>query len=136
MNIIVCVDDDGGMLFLGRRQSKDRILRAQARLLAQGQPLWMNDYTARQFAGDGKTVVVDEDFLDKAPQDAWCFVENVDVRAFLDKIDKVAMYRWNRLYPSDAKFPMELFAGRWKPISTREFTGSSHDRITEEVYLL
>jgi len=136
MNIIVCIDDDGGMLFLGRRQSKDRILRAQARLLAQGQPLWMNGYTARQFAEDEETAVVDEDFLNNAPQAAWCFVENTDVRAFLDKIDKVAVYRWNRLYPSDAKFPMELFAGRWKRISTREFTGSSHDRITEEVYLL
>lgn len=136
MNIIVCIDASGGMLFNGRRQSKDRTLRAQARLLAQGQPLWMNSYTARQFAEDGTPVIADEVFLDNAPKDAWCFVENVDVRPFADKIQKVALYRWNRLYPADVMFPMAVFEAKWNLISTREFAGSSHDRITEEVYSL
>lgn len=136
MNLIVCIDDDSGMLFNGRRQSKDRILRQQARALAQGQALWMNRYTASQFAEDGCAVVADEAFLENAPEDAWCFVENVDVRPFADRIQKVALYRWNRLYPSDVKFPTELFADKWNPISIRTFVGSSHDQITEEVYCL
>ena len=59
MNVIVCIDDAGGMLFNGRRQSKDKILRQQARELAQGQPLWMNGYTASQFLEDGYEIVVD-----------------------------------------------------------------------------
>ena len=136
MNIIVCVDDEGGMLFGGRRQSKDKVLRAQARLLAQGQPLWMNSYTARQFAEDGYEVAQDEAFLENAPQSAWCFVENVDILPFADKIRKVAVYRWNRLYPSDVKFPLDLFEDKWELLSTREFEESSHKRITEEVYSL
>lgn len=134
MNIIVCLDDAGGMLFGGRRQSKDKNLRAQARLLSQKQPLWMNSYTAAQFAEDGYEVVTDKAFLENASEDAWCFVENTDILPFADRIRKVAVYRWNRLYPSDVKFPLPLFEGKWKLLSTRDFEGSSHERITEEVY--
>lgn len=135
MNIIVCVDDTGGMLFNGRRQSKDRILRAQARLLAE-EPLWMNSYSAKQFAEDGIPVVVEEAFLEHAPDDAWCFVENVDLTPVAGRIRKLAIYHWNRQYPSDVKFPLALFESRWKCVSTREFAGNSHDKITEEVYCL
>lgn len=136
MNIIVCIDDGGGMLFAGRRQSKDRVLRQQARDLAQGQPLWMNSYTARQFAEDGCEVVTDNAFLDNAPADAWCFVENSRLLPYLSKIEKVAVYRWNRLYPSDVSFDLEDLLPGWQLISSREFSGSSHECITEEVYQL
>lgn len=136
MNVIVCIDDAGGMLFGGRRQSKDRVLRQHARALAQGQPLWMNSYTARQFAEDGCEVVEDNAFLENAPADAWCFVENSELLPHLPKIRKVAVYRWNRLYPSDVKFPIETFSYAWTLISREEFSGSSHDQIIEEVYQL
>lgn len=136
MNIIVCVDEQNGMLFGGRRQSKDRILRRQVRLLAQNTPLWMNGYSARQFEEDGQPVYIDENFLETAPAGAWCFVENTDMMPYLRRIEKVAVYRWNRLYPSDVKFPMAVFEEKWTKLSSREFAGSSHERITEEVYQL
>ena len=135
MNVIVCIDEENGMLFNGRRQSKDRALRAHALAMAEGK-LWMNGYTARQFAEDGCDVVVDEAFLNHAPEDAWCFVENVSLLPYMDKISHVAVYRWNRLYPSDVKFPMAEFAFRWTQVSREEFAGSSHERITQEVYQL
>ena len=134
MHVMICIDEAGGMLFAGRRQSKDRILRQQARILAQGQPLWMNSYTARQFAEDGCDIVKDDAFLENAPADAWCFVENADLMPYLEKITQVAVYRWNRHYPSTTWFPMDHFAGKWQLVSQREFAGSSHDTITEEVY--
>ena len=136
MNIILCIDDENGMLFHGRRQSKDRVLRQQVRALAQGHPLWMNSYTARQFSEDQCETVVNEAFLENAPEDAWCFVENCDLQAYTERIQRVVLYRWNRRYPSDVKFPMELFADKWSLISTRNFPGSSHEKITEEVYHL
>jgi hypothetical protein len=123
------------MLFNGRRQSKDRILRNHAREVA-GSSLWMNGYTAKQFQEDGCDVIVDEEFLRNAPEDAWCFVENVDLKPYMDKISRVAVYYWNRLYPSDVKFPMADFASRWTLVSREEFAGSSHERITQEVYQL
>lgn len=136
MNIIVCIDDAGGMLFGGRRQSMDRVLRSQALLLAGDQPLWMNGYSAGQFSQDGGNIAVDEAFMENAPEDAWCFIENTDIIPWKDQIGRVAVYRWNRMYPSDVKFPMSLFEGKWQLASRRDFSGSSHDTITEEVYHL
>jgi hypothetical protein len=134
MNIIVCLDDKNGMLFGGRRQSMDRILRQETLALAAPQPLWMNSYTARQFAEDDCEIQEDEAFLDNAPADAWCFVENSALLPYLSKIEKVAVYRWNRLYPSDLRLDLETLLRGRHMISRREFPGSSHERITEEVY--
>ena len=133
MKIAVCLDDQNGMLFCGRRQSKDRYLRQQLLALAQPNGLWMNGYSAKQFEA-GDTICVAEDFLDSAPQDQWCFVENTDILPYKDEIQCVAVYRWNRLYPSDTKFPVEAFCQSWQMISTRTFPGYSHDEITEEIY--
>ena len=135
MNIIVCIDEENGMLFNGRRQSKDRVLRAHANALAEGK-LWMNGFTAKQFQEDGCDIIVDEAFLENAPEDAWCFVENVDPKPYMDRISRVVVYRWNRLYPSDVKFPMADFAARWTLVGREDFAGSSHEKITQEVYQL
>ena len=134
MNIIVCVDDQNGLSLFGRRQSMDSVLRREAQCLAEGELLWMNEYSAKLFSQDGTQVHADDNFLENAPENAWCFVENRDITPFAHKIRKLAVYRWNRLYPSDAKFPEHLFADKWEKISQREFSGSSHERITEEVY--
>ena len=54
--------------------------------------------------------------------------------SYLSKIEKVAVYRWNRLYPSDLRLDLETLLRGRHMISRREFPGSSHERITEEVY--
>lgn len=135
MNIAVCLDDKNGMLFCGRRQSKDRYLRQQLLQLAQPNALWMNSFSAKQFE-QGDAIEVAEDFLERAPQGSWCFVENTDVIPYKGKIEQLAIYRWNRLYPSNVKFPVEAFCQNLQPISTRTFPGHSHDEITEEIYQL
>ena len=133
MTLYVCLDDKNGMLFGGRRQSMDRILRQEALSMAGERPLWMNGYSAGQFGQEGN-IHVDDAFLDHAPEDAWCFVENTDLTPYLEKITQVAVYRWNRHYPSTTWFPVDHFANKWQPVSKRDFAGSSHDTITEEVY--
>ena len=135
MNIAVCLDDKNGMLFCGRRQSKDQYLRQQLLQLAQPNGLWMNGFSAKQFEA-GDEILVAEDFLETAPQGQWCFVENMDIVPYKDKIEYIALYRWNRHYPSDVKFPLEAFSDRWRLVSTRTFPGHSHDEITEEIYQL
>jgi len=81
-------------------------------------------------------MVSDEAFLEHAPEEAWCFVENTDLTPYLSQIHQVVVYRWNRHYPATDYFPMTYFAEKWKLVSSREFAGSSHDTITEEVYSL
>ena len=49
MKAIVCLDDLNGMCFNHRRQSKDRKLIADIVSRANGEAIWMNDYSAPLF---------------------------------------------------------------------------------------
>ena len=136
MKIAVCLDDRNGMLFAGRRQSMDRLLREEFLKRTAGSKVWMDAYTAGQFKEARQTITVDEDFLLKAETNDWCFVERSDLQPVADRITEIVLYRWNRVYPSDRKFPMELFENRWELVSRHDFAGSSHEQITQEVYRL
>lgn len=133
MNIIVCIDDDRGMLFNYRRQSRDKALRLRIIELTAGKKLWMNAYSKKQFEDElAENVVVDETFLSKAGYGEYCFVETEDITEFLPTAERLIIYKWNRRYPSDFKFMVDL--SEWIMESTFEFVGVSHERITEEVY--
>ena len=133
MHIIVCLDDRGGMSFFGRRQSMDRALREKAVALAGGGRLWMSPYSAGQFSDHPEHIIADEAFLSKAPENAWCFAELENIEACADRIQQIAVFHWNRLYPSDRRFPEELLKGR-KLLCREDFAGYSHEQITLEVF--
>lgn len=135
MHIIVCVDDRGGMLFNNRRQSRDSAVRSRVLSGLNGRRLLMNSYSFGQFEGDcGATAILTaEDFLDVAESGDVCFVENVNLLPYSDEIETVTVYKWNRTYPSSLKLPTEIVDGR-KLVSTSDFVGSSHEKITEEIY--
>ena len=136
MILIVAVDEDKGMVFNRRRQSKDRVLRERILSLAKGGKLWMNAYTRRQFPEDAQgEIIVDEKFLEKAGFGDYCFLENIPASPYEDRIEKIILFWWNRKYPSDTWFDIDLEGGGWKLSETREFSGSSHEKITEEVYV-
>ncbi len=136
MILIVAVDEDKGMMFNRRRQSKDRALRERILSLAKGGKLWMNAYTRRQFPEDAQgEILVDEEFLEKAGPGDYCFLENIPAAPYEDRIEKIILFWWNRKYPSDTWFDIDLEGGGWKLSETREFSGSSHEKITEEVYV-
>ena len=136
MRIIVCLDDKNGMLFGTRRQSKDRSLRQDILEMTKNAGLWMNAYSAGQFTEEAPQIRVSEDFLEEAGPGDWCFVENVPVKCLTDRVEQVVIYRWNRVYPATARFPVELFSDRWKLAERRDFPGYSHETITKEVYVL
>ena len=133
MKLIVCLDDQNGMLFNGRRLSKDSCLRKRILEVTQSEILWMNGYSAKQFADVEQVWKVDEDFLREAQPGEYCFVENVDISACTERVEELIVYRWNRLYPSDTVFPFGKFS-HWSKVSSFEFLGSSHEKLTEEVY--
>ena len=132
MTLIVCLDDRDGMLYNKRRQSRD--FRVCERILerAAGNVLRMNAYSAKLFP-EG-SVQIDPDFLEKANLSDCCFVENVDILPYLDKAETLVIYRWNRVYPSDVKFPTVGLNENWHLQSSIDFPGNSHESITEEVY--
>ena len=44
MKIIICLDDDNGMMFNNRRQSRDEKVVKDIIEMTDGHSLWMNDY--------------------------------------------------------------------------------------------
>lgn len=135
MNVIVCLDDKNGMRFNKRRQSADRQLRSQMLLLVGEKPLWMNAYSASQFSEIPAAVRVDEEFLCHAEEQDYCFVEDNGWERYADSVNDIIVYRWNRVYPADTRFPAEELARR-RLVSSVDFAGFSHDKITQEVYRL
>lgn len=132
MILVVCIDDKGGMLFNGRRQSQDRLLREDLLLEAGGAPLWMNAYSARQFAPAPENVRVADDFPSQAGPGEYCFFEDVDPVPWLEEAEMVILYHWNRRYPSDSpRFPQPLTG--WSVKRKLDFAGFSHEWITKEV---
>lgn len=134
LKLIVCVDDRMGMLFNRRRQSEDRALRTHILQETAYKPLWMNAYSARQFGAADK-IIISETCLEQAGAGEFCFVENLDVAPYMDKIEQVTVYRWNRKYPADFYFTLQLAPPEWKLLCSEEFAGSSHEKITKDVYL-
>ena len=127
MILAVCADNRLGMSFGGRRQSKDAEVRCKLWELS-GRKLRMSDYSARQFE---ESVYHGPDYLSGAKNGDWCFVENPDYVDFADSIEQIVLVRWNRHYPADVQF---RFPGKWALTGYEDFPGSSHEKITMEVY--
>lgn len=135
MTIMMCVDDNGGTMFNGRRQSRDRVLREEVLARAAGRRLWMNAASAALFGPEaGDQIAVAEDFLTQAGSGEFCFAEGTALLPVEKEIEELVLFRWNRVYPADCFFDIPLGEHGWKLTETREFPGSSHERITEEVY--
>lgn len=139
MVVYIAVDKDNGMLFNNRRQSQDRVMRANMLKDCSDSKLWMNEYSGKLFVpNDGSdfpsNVVVDNDFLSKAGENDSCFVENCSINEWMDKIDTIVLYKWNRNYPGDFFFDMSVLDSSWKRFAVNKFAGSSHEKITKEVW--
>lgn len=128
----LCLDGQNGMLFNHRRQSQDRLLREDLAREAAGRLLWMNAYSAGQFAPLPPNVRTAEDFLEQAGPGEVCFVEDRDLSPLWERVEGLILYRWNRRYPADVYFTLSM--EDWTLARRTEFPGSSHKLITKEVY--
>ena len=133
MIVCVAIDDNLGMMFNNRRQSQDKILREHMINMCSGSKLWMNEYSGSQFEMPlSEQVIVDEDFLEKAGSDDYCFVENMPLAAYEERIQRFIVFKWNRIYPADTYFDIPLSEHGWELINVTEFEGNSHKNITKE----
>lgn len=135
MHLIVCVDDRYGMLFNDRRLSSDRILTEKICALCAENMLWVDPYTEKLFQNVDAPITVSENPLQKASVGEWCFLEKGEILPYQDQIESVTLCRWNRKYPADRYFPLEIIDGR-QPTFVEEFRGNSHEKITVERYVL
>lgn len=131
MKLITCLDDKNGLLFNNRRQSQDRVLRAFIKDMVKDSKVYMNSYTYELYKDLPNTVVCD-DFLEKADNKDYCLMENCPVKQFEDRIEELILFRWNKIYPADMYFDLELSS--WHLKETEEFEGSTH-HIRKETYI-
>lgn len=129
MKVIVILDENNGMMFNHRRQSQDRMVKEDIMEMIQDFVLYMNEYSYSLFQ-EYKNIKVDVDFLNNNHE--YCFVENQHLEEYIDDIDMFIIYRWNRQYPADFFFDVDL--SHWEMIESIEFHGSSHEKITREIY--
>lgn len=132
MIVVLCIDDKNGMLFNHRRQSRDKAVIEDLVTISGEKKIYINGFSEELFLDNRDKTIVDDDFLDKAGTEDICFVENIDVTTYADKIDKIILYHWNRHYPSNLKFTMDLSA--YTMTESVEFSGNSHEKITREEY--
>lgn len=124
MKLIVCLDDNNGMMFNNRRQSRDKILIENVLEFCKGEKLYTNEYSARLFPENAVEIC-------ENPKSGYCFAENFTVNE--NDIEEIIVYKWNRVYPADVQFNIDL--KKWNLAETVDFAGSSHEKITRERYV-
>ena len=134
MIAIICLDEQNGMAFNHRRQSKDQLIIKDILEESKDQVLYMNDYSYGMFKEMGAShIKVSETFLEEAKAGEFCFIENSGLLPYIQKIEKVMVYKWNRRYPTDIYLDIHL--EEWEKIETKDFAGFSHECITKETYI-
>lgn len=133
---VCCVDDRGGLLFNGRRQSRDRLLLADLLACARGRPLWISPASKGLFGPElPPGVLAAEAFLTQAGPGDLCLTEGQPLLPHLARIQAVVLYRWNRIYPADVYLDLPLSVPPWRRVRQTDFPGSSHKLITKEIYV-
>ena len=131
MKIAVCIEKSGGMLFNNRRVSRDSVVQQKLLELVGEASICINEYSAKLFE-DSSKLKISNDFLSVATDEDICFIENVDVP--IDEASEVYLFQWNRDYPADVYFNYNLKECGFKKVSSEKFEGSSHKKITLEIY--
>lgn len=134
MKIFVCIDDGGGTLFGGKRQSRDRLLIEDVRRTVGDGRLLVNAFSAPLFAKEGG-VLLSDDPLTEAKGGDYCFIENLPLLPFAHKIDVLYIYKWNRVYPATTHLDLDPVKNGFHLAETTDFVGSSHEKITKETYV-
>ena len=131
MKLIVCLDERKGMMFNNRRQSRDRVLIDNMIEMIGDNKLYIAPYSESLFENKEIKLKVKTNPL-KAADENWCFIENLPVAEYKDEIETVVIYHWNRHYPGDFFFDLELDS--YSLESSEELIGSSHEKITKEIW--
>ena len=132
MKLIVCIDEQGGLLFNKRRQSRDRTLNERILEMTRGARLFVSPYSAKLF-GEGAPLSVSDFPETEAKEGDFYFLE--DKGYALSDCKEIYLYQWNRRYPSDVTFKHDLKKEGFKCVSKTDFAGYSHEKITEEHYV-
>ena len=77
-------------------------------------------------------LAVNLDFLSLAGSGEFCLTESEELAAYEESIEQIIVFWWNRTYPADVYLDLDL--SQWERKKRYEFPGTSHEKITEEIY--
>lgn len=127
MTLYICLDDRNGLQFNNRRQSRDSAVLEDIRSQCAGK-LLIDPFSEKLIREvEIPYVLPPETAVDY-------FVEDIPAQEVLEKTSKIVIYRWNRHYPSDIRWEPDLESMGFALKETTEFPGTSHEKITREVY--
>ena len=109
MNVIICLDQNNGMLFNNRRQSMDRIVRKNILEYINGAKLYMDEYSFKQFSEEKADNIIVDNNLENATEHDFCFVERQEVR--IEEINKL-------LSTDGTKFTLRINILIWTILNT------------------
>lgn len=133
MTIFLCLDDKNGMRFNHRRQSRDAAVLEDIRA-SLGDTLTIDPYSENLICAAGIPCALAPEDLSALPPEACFFLEARTGEDLLPYASRVVIYRWNRHYPADTHWTIDLAAEGFSLAETTEFPGKSHETITKEVY--
>lgn len=132
MTVIICVDNNGGILFNGKRQSKDRIFRKYLLDIVEkkNSRIAMTPYTYGQFQEDKRKELIDV-------KNTFSFDENYifleqSIPISWEKVNNLILCCWNRDYPTDEYFNLPIGV-ECILRNTEEIVSDSHT-LTIETY--
>ena len=133
LTVAVTVDDKMGIAFNKRRQSRDKLLIEDLCKYTDGD-IYVTSYSAALFEDFNDRIKIVVDPIRQCPDGGLCFLELTDIAEHIDNITQLIIYRWNKVYPSDKKLGINITESKLKLISSCDFIGKSHDKITKEIY--
>ncbi len=135
MTLILCIDTRLGVSFLGKRQSRDRVLSADIVNSAGGRRILISEYSKLLF--DEAKIELSENniFVTKNPigdsdEGDLVFLEQKPKREDLLFASELVLYCWGRHYPSDRRLDRGLIDENFELSEEREFVGNSHEKLT------
>ena len=131
MNVILCLDDNKGLLFNNRRQSRDKAVLDDIFNGLNGEKLTITSFSEKLFADYSENIIVDDTPFDNE-ENSNIFAENLSLQQFMTKIDKITVYNWNRVYPCD--FYCDVDFSQLTLIEETELMGNSHEKITKQIF--
>ena len=130
LRVYVCLDDRDGMLFNGRRQSRDSRVFEDIRREISGE-LLIDPFSESLCCRAEIPYKLLEGPL---PENGDFFLESRDPMEAA-AAQRIVIYRWGRHYPADARWSLNLRDAGFFLAERSEFPGSSHERICREVYV-
>jgi hypothetical protein len=125
MTVFLCIDEQNGMMFNNRRQSRDSAVIDKIITLSSENEVFTSEYT-QKILNNGN---ICNDFTNFK---GYAFIEDPD-DIIEDKIKTLYLFKWNRHYPSDKKLNIDF--NNFKLIHCEDFIGLSHENITLEKYI-